>query len=78
VGIPERNSRLVQVMFPGSDALLSRNHSSDAGSAWLLNIAQEGSVELDAESLSGCPQALSKTEQFWPDTKSFNIVTCTH
>ena len=41
VGIPERNSRLVLAMFPGSDALLSWNHHSNAGSAWLLNIAQE-------------------------------------
>jgi hypothetical protein len=55
VGIPERNSQLVLAMFPGSDALLSCNHYSNAGSAWLLNIAQEGSVELDAESLSGVP-----------------------
>jgi hypothetical protein len=41
VGIPERNSRLVLAMFPGSDARLSWNHHSNAGSAWLLNIAQE-------------------------------------
>ena len=41
MGIPERNSRLVPAMFPGSDALLSSNHHSSAGSAWLLNIAQE-------------------------------------
>jgi hypothetical protein len=41
VGIPERNSRLVLAMFPGSDALLSSHHHSSAGSAWLLNIAQE-------------------------------------
>jgi hypothetical protein len=41
VGIRERNSRLVLAVFPGSDALLSWNHRSNAGSAWLLNIAQE-------------------------------------
>ncbi len=41
MGIRERNSRLVLAMFPGSDALLSCNHHSNAGSAWLLNIAQE-------------------------------------
>ena len=51
-GILGRNSRLGLAMFPGSDALLSCNHYSNAGSAWLLNIAQEGSVEVDAESLS--------------------------
>ena len=50
--IPERNSRLVPATFPGSDALLSCNHDSNAGSVWLVNIAQEGLVELDAESLS--------------------------
>jgi hypothetical protein len=49
-GIPGRNSRLVLALFPGSGALLSCNHHSNAGSAWLLNIAQEGSVEVDAES----------------------------
>jgi hypothetical protein len=41
VDTPERNFRLVLVVFPGSDALLSSNHHSSAGSAWLLNIAQE-------------------------------------
>jgi hypothetical protein len=41
-GYPERNSRLVLAMFPGSGALLSCNHHSNAGSFWLLNIAQEG------------------------------------
>ena len=41
MGIPERNSRLVLAMFPGSDALLSSNYHSSAGSAWLLSIAQE-------------------------------------
>ena len=51
-GIPGRNSRLVLALFPGSGALLSCNHHSNAGSAWLLNIAEEGSVEVDAESLS--------------------------
>jgi len=40
-GIPERSSRLVLAMFPGSDAQLSCNHNSGAGSAWLLNIAQD-------------------------------------
>jgi hypothetical protein len=54
VGIPERNSRLVLAMFPGSDALLSCDDSSNAGSAWLLNIAQKGSVELDARIVIGC------------------------
>lgn len=79
MGIPERNSRLVLAMFPGSDALLSCDDSSNAGSAWLLKIAQEGSVELDAESLSGVPSdSLSKTEQFWPDTKGLDIVTWMH
>jgi hypothetical protein len=53
-GIPERNSRLVLAMFPGSDALLPCNHYSNAGSAWLLNIAQEGAVELDARIVVGC------------------------
>jgi len=41
VGIPERNSRLVLAIFPGSDALLSCNQHSNAGSTCLLNIAQE-------------------------------------
>jgi len=41
VGIPERNSRSVLAMFLGSDALSSCNHHSNAGSAWLINIAQE-------------------------------------
>ena len=57
-GIPERNSRLVLAMFPGSDALLPCNHYSNAGSAWLLNIAQEGSVELDARIVVGCAPRL--------------------
>src|ERR1700740_2000240 len=45
---PEKNSRWVLAMLPDSDALLPCNHHSNAGSACLLNIAQEGSVELDA------------------------------
>lgn len=78
-GIPKGNPRLVLAKFPGSDALLSCNHSSNAGPAWLLNIAEEGSVELDAKSLSRvCPQTFSKTEQFWPDTKSLDIVIWMH
>ncbi len=52
VGIPERSYRLVLSMFPGSDALLPCNHHSNAGSVWMLNTAQEGLVELDAE--NGC------------------------
>jgi hypothetical protein len=40
-GIPERNSRLVLAMFPGSGALLPCNHHNHAGPFWLLNIAQE-------------------------------------
>jgi hypothetical protein len=40
-GIPERNSRLVLAMFPGSGALLPCNHHSHAGPFWLLNIAQD-------------------------------------
>src|SRR5258707_15314019 len=54
-GIPERNSRLVLALLPGSVALLPCNHPSKAGSAWLLNIAQEGTVEVDAGSLSDTP-----------------------
>jgi len=41
-GIPGRNSLLVLALFPGNDALLTCNHHSNAGSDWLLNIAQEG------------------------------------
>ena len=51
-GIPGRNSRLGLATSPGSGALLSCNHHSNAGSVWLLNIAQEGFFELDAKSLS--------------------------
>jgi hypothetical protein len=56
--IPEGNSRLVLAIFPDSDALLSCNHHSNAGSACLLNIAQEGSVELDTRIVVGCAPRL--------------------
>jgi hypothetical protein len=49
---------LVLAMFPDSDALLSCNHHSNAGSACLLNIAQEGSVELDTRIVVGCAPRL--------------------
>jgi hypothetical protein len=70
-GIPGRTSRLVLATFRGSGAQLSCNHRSNAGLVWLLNMAQECLVELDDESLSATRfQTLSKTEQFWADTKS--------
>jgi hypothetical protein len=47
-GIPGRNSRLGLATSPGSGALLSCNHRSNAGSIWLLNIAQEGFFELES------------------------------
>jgi len=47
-GIPGRNSRLGLATSPGSGALLSCNHRSNAGSVWLLNIAQEGFFELES------------------------------
>ena len=69
-GIPERNSRLVLAMFPDSGALLSCNHHSNAGSVWLLNIAQKAQSSLMPESLSDARlRTLFKTEQFWSDTR---------
>jgi hypothetical protein len=75
-GIRGRNSRLVLALLPGSGALLTCNHHSNAGSDWLLNIAQEGLVEVDAEIV--VVDTLFETVQFWPDTKSSDIVTCMH
>jgi hypothetical protein len=63
-------------MFPDSDALLPCHHHSNAGSVWLFNIAQEAQSGLMSKWMSGALlQALLKTEQFWADTKSFDIVT---
>jgi len=77
--IPERNSRLVLTMFPGSDALLSCNHHSNAGSGLPAQYCSRSSLELDAESLSDfLLQALSKTEQFGSDTRNPDIVDCMH
>jgi hypothetical protein len=77
-GTPDRNSRLVRAMFPSSGARLSCNHHSNAESVWLLNIAQEAHSSLMPNRCRVCPQALSKTEQFWADTKSSAIVTWMH